>query len=933
MKKRSLIFAILALSFLPVSCTGNIDGSSVVSENITGIIISSPNSVDVGKSITLGIDVEGSEDDAAVTIAVSDSSVAKIEGLKLTGLKEGSVTVTVTSTRKPDIKATKDVNVVAPNSKNISLEVFDNDNVTYDATTNYYTVPMGQKFKIRYVLTPGTSDKFQSVSYSVVYPSSNPDGMFNLTQNQDNTATVQALNSYDSISVVIKAFYNTNTTTPDLQTSIQFHVIDANKDNKAKFEEIVSKFDESKLNESKRTVSLTKSDGTKTTEEKSIFTQKSYTDHTLIDEEKTTDGANPTATHYYSSVYKDKYYVFSYLSETKAIQNIFANEAGKDKDGSSYFDVSTGNVISGYKGLIDSYFSSSSKGDVVLFGSGYLYSYSTFEFGTNSITVNSSYTDDNSNSYEARFVMNYEDTKFTGFTFTETIHKGGNTITYSDVVEGLKYDGKGNETNPVIDMTKYFFTEENYQTEVATDKDKDGKYDFSDPDKYFHGIPSKADDGIDLYEIKNTQTLALRIKRKGDSIATTAIDTFTMDSSDKTIIAPSSMLANSNSSDGSGIFTITPFKATDGSIKEGQTLITLASTSGVIIKFYVKVTKVELSAIKVSGTTIDDDSNKTSLGEIYVGRYSNTFEINGTPDDSNAFVWKLSDVTGGDGGIELYHYPDGNIDGLHGYAIKAIKAGSYTFKIGAESSNVTTTNTYSIVVKEAISNDELKKNLIDSKNTYVYKTGSYSFTLAFTDEKQITFTQKISYDNSSVVSKINYRFDNGRIVVDEQVLTTGSYFSYVKGDFQYDDKFDSIKAYLVIKDDSTSLNYQSYTFNKYVDKSNPTTYLPEKTFKVQQNYNLGSGYANYNNTLVFDDKNGATLTIANAKSGDTVATITFSYTYDANGHSLVISDVKSSDSKIGISDLNPYWDGTSLTIKLSVEGQSSYLAPQIKFSI
>lgn len=932
MKKPFVIIAVLALSILPTSCKP-IQGSNLTSENITSIVIASANTVEVGKSITLGIDVLGSDDDGAVTITVSDSTIAKVEGNKLTGLKEGNVTVIVTSTKKPDIKASKDISVIAPNSKNISLEVYDNDNVTYDESTNYYTVPMGQKFKIRYVISEGTSDKFQSVSYSVVYPSSSQDGMFNLTQNQDNTATVQALNSYDSISVVVKAFYNTNTTTPDLQTSIQFHIVDANKENKAKLENIISKFDESKLNESKRTVTLTNSNSNKTTEEKSIFTQRSYLDHTLINEEKTIDGINPTTTYYYSSIYNDKYYVFSYLNDTKATENIYANENGKGKDGSLYFDVSTKSVISGYKGLIDSFLTSSSKGDVVLFGSRYLYSYSQFEFASNSVTINSSYVDDNNNSYDARFIINYEDTKFTGYTFTETINKGGNVITYSDVVEDLKYEGKVQQTSPVIDMSKYFFTSDNYQTEVANDKDEDGKYDFSDPNKYFAGTPLKAEDGLDLYDIKNTQTLALRIKRKGDSIATTAIDTFTMETNDKTIIAPSEMLANSNSSDGSGVFTITPFKAQDGSIKEGQVLITLTSTSGVKIKFYVKVSKVELSAIKVSGTTIDDASNKTSLGEIRVGRYSNTFEINGTPDDSNAFIWKLSDVSGETDGIELYHYPDGNIEGLHGYAIKAKKAGNYTFKIGAEGSNITTTNTYSIVVKEAISNDVLKENLIDSKNSYIYSTGSYSFNLTFFNEKQIILTQTNSSDNSTIISKINYSFENGNIVVNEQALTSKTYFSYVKGDFQYDEDFESIKVYLVINDESTARNYQAYTFTKYVDKSNPIEYLVGKTFKIQQNFNLGTGYANYNNTLTFDNENKGTLTIVDVKSSKTVVTITFTYSYDSNGHNLVLSNVQSSNSNINISDTNLYWDGTSLTIKLSVKDQPSYLAPQIRFSI
>lgn len=461
MRKKSIILALLALSMMTVACspvaeTISDSNSSASGEGIKSIVISSPDSMKVGETIRLSIDVLESDDDKAVHIAVSNPTIAKLDGIWLTGLAMGTVSVTVSSDKNPDIKATKDITIVGNEVGSISLEAYENEKVSFDSSTNHYTVPKGEHFKIKYVLKEGTPANFKSVSYSVLYPSSHPDGLFHLTHNQDNTATAQALNSYDSISILAKFSYDSNTLS-DLEASIQLRVVDANKENKEKFDGITSTVDESSLSESKRIVLWTRTVGDNRTEERSIFTHKSYSDHTLIEEVKTTmsDGNAPQSitNNYYSGVSNDKYHVFSYLKEIKKPQTIYVDEAANGRDGSLYFDVSTGSVITGYKELLKSFFSSSSRDEILLFGNSYLSSRSNFIFADYSTNINATYTDPNGTKYEANFVLNHEGSKFNGYSFTETITDGETTTTYLDMVDGLKYEGKVDDPNSKIDFT------------------------------------------------------------------------------------------------------------------------------------------------------------------------------------------------------------------------------------------------------------------------------------------------------------------------------------------------------------------------------------------------------------------------------------------------------------------------------------------------
>lgn len=925
MKKRSLLIAILALCILPSSCGK--ESSSVISSSqesssslteITKINVSGPSALNVGQTITLGIDVIGSDTDL-VTITVSDPTIVSIDGTRITGLKEGNVTLTITSSENTSISTTKDIRVNSQYADRINVFIKDNDNVTYDESTNYYTIPLGQEFTIAYFVDEQYKQDFK-VSYSVSYPSSQQDGNFSLTQNEDNTATCKAMVAYEGISVVLKVFYHDNTTSPDVTTSIQMHVVDNNSSNLEKAKQIIDNFDNDTLLSATidKSLSSTYINSQTNNKETSISSSKvisnSYVDENYLTE-IITDNDGTSTNNYYSTIYDNKYYVFEYNPSSYAILGLYANESNSsNKDASLFFSVDNDVLVTGIENYIGRFLSSSIEDSILLFADTNIYAYSNFVFNDNSFTITSIYTLDSNATYNLNLTINYSSNQVISYSFKETMTGTYESFEYEEKGSNFTYGTKDANTNKTIDMSKYFFTEDTFDTEVANDKDPDGKYDFSNPDKYFSGTPTQESDGTLTYSLATNQALALRIKRKDGSstIATTSIDTFTMTSSDETIVEKSTMLSNSSSNDGSGIFVISAYKDSQGQIKTGKTTITLTSAKGVSYKFNVEFYQNALSEITVGGAYISDENNKFDLGEIYLNDISNNFTINGEPDDSS-YTWILSNIEGGDSdGLELYHYEDGNIEGLYGYAIKGLKVGTYSFKIGCQGSSVVTTNTYTITVKDSYSIEKIESGIVG--NTYTYKMGdSYTYTLYFETNTKAVLTQEISYESSSSSINLAYSIEKGRIVLNEQTLPDGFYYSTIMGDVKFNDDLSTLTLYLsyVSKSDEgveSNKTYTSVSFSKYVDKSDPMTYLKGKISTKQSNVPLEGKYQNYDFTLSFDsNSNSASITIVRHKDLVTIATITFEYSYSSKTTQFTLTNIVSTGD-VTITDSNPYYN-------------------------
>jgi len=906
MKRKYLLIPIIGVLLFTPSCSDNTNNFDI--NNITRIEVSAPSSIIVGQTITLGIDVIGSENDE-VSITLSDTTLASINGLKLTALKAGNLTLIITSLENQSISTKKDITINSENAKELKVSIIDNNLVTYDSNTKYYTVPLGQSFLVKCEVESKYNQNYK-LSYSVSYPSNNQDGNFSLTQNEDNTATCKAMSAYEGISVIIKLFYNENSTTPDITTSIQMHVVDISLESKTKAIEIINNLDDTNLVNSKIEKSLINKE--ENIEETTNISINSYKDETYVNE--TTSKNNiVTNNYYYSTNYENRYYVFSYQNSDKSILNLYANEkidSSSLKDGSNFFIINNNIVNSGLSSYIGRFLSSSIENSLLLFQDSNIYAYSSFSFSDTSIKVTSNYTNEENTTYNLELNINYSLNQLTSYNFKETITSSYSSLTYEEKGDNFIYKEKEENTNKVIDMDKYFFSEETFDVEVASDKDSEGRYDFSNPSKYFAGSPSLDENNELTYTLATDQSLALRIKRKenADTIATTAIDTFTMTSSNNEVIEASTMLSNSTSLDGSGIFVLSAYKDSKGNITPGKSKITFTSLKGVTYSFNIEFIKNSLSSITVGGPTISDSSNKYDLGEIFLNDLSSYFTINGDPDD-NSYNWKLSIIEGNSDGLELYHYEDGNIDNLYGYAIKGVKVGTYSFKIGCVGSSIETTNTYTIKVVDSYSIENISSNIVNE--TYTYKMGdSYTYTLYFDSESSLTLTQDISYEDAPTSTSLSYYIEKGRIVLDETDLPSTFYYSKIKGDIKYSSDFSSLKLYLAITssgEETSTSTYTTVTFTKYVDKSDPMNYLKGKSSTTQANVYLEDKYQNYNFTLAFASlSNSATVNIERASDKENVATITFDYTYNEKYTQFTLSNIVST-SDITIIDSYPYY--------------------------
>lgn len=917
MKKRDLIIG-MCLALTLAGCGNQTNDSSSQGSTdpslITGILLSGPSTLTVGESFTLGVDVLGSDSDEVI-LSQSGAGQVSIDGLKITAVSVGEVIIKAVSKENEAVFAEKTLSIVGKNATSATLIISGNDSVTYDESSSYYTVPLGQDFVVSYSLPAGSNEDFK-IAYSVSYPSDSQDGNFHLTQNEDGTATCRAYTAYQGISVVFKAYYDQNSTTPDITASIQMHVKDLNASSKKEVTDCIASFDEGDLLSSSVTKSFTETtyEG-KTTSWSSSASFNAYEEGSFLSVSLNEDDATSTE-NYYSTVYEGRHYAFRYEDDGSVAEIITSEKSAASEYESPYLSLNGGQFKEGLNSLIGRFIDSSSEDSLLLFGDSGLYAYASFELLDGQIKATSSYESDSGALYEASLSISFNGRQLLSYVFKETMESEYDSFEYEEKGTSFEYGDKTADPNATIDMDSYFFMKDDLDYEIANDKDEDGRYDLSNPAKYFAGSGTEVD-GVTTYSLTTSQAIAIRIKRKDgvDSLATTAIDTFSMTSSDETMVEPSSMLANASAPDGSGLFIISPYKDVSGNIKEGSALITITSQRGYSVSFRLSFSKAALSSIKVGGPTISDENETFSLGEIFLDSLSPYFTINGDPDEST-YVWDIKIEEGPENGLELYHYEDGNIDNLYGYAVRGLKVGEYSFRISCSGSDVLSSNAYTITVKDSYSAETIEENVLN--NDFIYKMGdSYKFTLHFESSSLVTLTQDISYSSSSLSASLACSIEKGRIALDEQTLPSGFYYSKIKGDLRFDEDFSTIKVYLGVLSTSDGTNgtltYVTCSFVRYVDKSDPYSYLAGKEFTEQENHNYGGGYANYDYVLAFakGDKTGS-VSITKHSDSSLLASITFAYTYSEKTTQFTLSSIVSSNESVTISDASPYYSlGTS----------------------
>ena len=122
-KRISLL--LLSASMLLVSCGGNNPAPAATTQNVNeiSIAIAGPTSVEVGKSIKLNVTLTNDTERLGYDVKSSDATVATVDGeARVTGVKVGSVVITVSSSKDPTVTATYAVEVVESTIPSLSIQ-------------------------------------------------------------------------------------------------------------------------------------------------------------------------------------------------------------------------------------------------------------------------------------------------------------------------------------------------------------------------------------------------------------------------------------------------------------------------------------------------------------------------------------------------------------------------------------------------------------------------------------------------------------------------------------------------------------------------------------------------------------------------------------------------------------------------------------------
>lgn len=928
---------LLSIFFLGSLFSCGTTTSSLTPEIVTGIEIAGPTSVEVGKTIPLICDVLGSELDE-VTWSSSDSSIASVndDGV-VTGISEGTVTITAISNLDSSFSTTYEITVTLPKSNEIKIVVEDHDEITQDKNTGIYEVPLGKKFKINYETVPNIARKPDSVNYEVVFPSgSNYTNAFSIEIQPDNSAIVYPYGEISGVAIKATATYN-DFATKTLISSAYFNVYDKNIENK---QTVLNKFSSFKEKEKE---GLLSSKITKTTEiiiddsssstieniEHSSFTNASYTQKIK----------NNNITKIYSGTHNDSYYVFEYDDNLK-ITSLYENcESTLETQNYStlYCDTLNGSVIHGHSGVLNALFElqGTLTDNVITFGSSLCYAYSEYSLSKNTYIISSTFEDDStSTSYDVKLTINFTDSnQITNYTFEETVienilslneQPSIKTTKYKEVASDFVYGNKTTDSSfqNKINMDNFYYTSFEIVDLAGTKKEEviNGKteiiYDYTS-DKYgAKMIQTDSVTGLKKYSTTYDKSLVFGIGNFEPSTATTKIDSVVSSSSNPDQIPNVEITSE-------GIITINAKKDDNGLSMPGSSTFTFTTKNGISRSIMVEFFTIELTDLIV--TNIDSSNN---LGTIFQNELSDYFYLNTNPDESR-YSFGIEIIKGPSNGLELYEHQKNNVDGLPSFSFSILGkvVGTYKFKFYVlQNPTINSENTYEITILKPLTVNELKEKLINSDIKYSYNTGTTEFSLNFKDETSITFTET-SY-SVSISQNISYHLEDGAIMIDDnQVLNaSGSYFCHVregKAPFTVDlssGEIKNIKLYLETTSQSegeqTTIHYTPYTFNKVVDLAKLDSYLVGKTL-TSSLFIFGKG--NYVVSLSFT-KNHATLTLV-TETNSTYAVVDFDFTYDSTYYSFIPSNFTSTNSVIkGVSSLDYLSSYSKLRLSLNISG-------------
>ena len=888
--KKNKILPVLLLSCLTfgliTSCGPTNPTSSI--ENITGVEIGGPNSVNVGKTIKLVADVVGS-DNESVTWESSDTNIATIDvNGNVLGVAEGEVIITAKSTAKPEYFATKTISVTAEIATGLNVIIEENESTT-KVNDGIYNVNLGSVIDINLALTPNNSKALDSVAIEVTSPSDIPTSQFVVTHNENDIMHSTFVGYTPAQGVVVKftGTYIGNANAP-LVTSVIINVIDSQEQERAEISNLIS----TNLlveQESLKSATITSTYKDEYTNYLKNYEVKSFKDvtYTHIEEKQGDEVTNKTS--YFSGLYSTKkktttnYYCFEYNPSNGEVTNFYANETAKDNEYRQHLFVenSTSGLTHGISNKLLKLLENAANpyDNMITFYDTYAYVNTKYYINDNNYVVEANFDyPDSTYRYELHLEIDVnKNNLITSYSFKENVYNE-NVLTaeYEEICSSMSYGTKESH-NPNesgnIDLETYFL--QSFIVENCNEVTE--YYDYSNTDKYG---AQQVDiiDGITKYTVLKDKTLILKVVNNGSNThASLSIDRVEGESSNPSIIKHPVLSGND-------IFAINPYKdPATNVITLGEATLTFTSSLGITQKVIVEFVESELLSVF---TTYVPENN--DFGDIFKGRYSDYFFINTNPDEDK-YEYYLDIIEGSKNGIEIIRHEYNNIWGYPGfsYAILGKEIGTYKFRIGVEGSFLTTQDYYTVNVVAPYSVEYLEEQLVTKQPTFIYYTGTLQTDLTFVSNTQINLTTKILGENPTS-STINYHFEEGKIVLaSSQKLNEGMYFGDVKeGEIYFNKDLTSVILLMSMEDDlGATKTYTHFEFKQKV--TDVESYVKGKSFQ-KEIFISGTGTA----TAVMSFTNdGGKFIIKDAENNELI-NATFKYSYNAPATAFYLTDIE-----------------------------------------
>ena len=937
MKRKALVLSLFVLvgtlgSVYLASC-GPSEQIDTSEDKVTGVEISGPIWVEQGNTITLSVDVLGTDDDR-VTWTSSDENIATVsEEGKITGVKEGNVVITATSVVDPNFSSTYNVSVRGVQATGIELVILseDDDIILNDGV---YRIPGGKEFIIGYKLNNENATKPNSIAYNFSFANSTnaTSNEYTITQNGDGTATVR-FNSVFVGGVLTVAARYTSSVDPELKHSISVESYDKNAENSAKADEIVEKIKEKEIS---NLVSAKREVLTSTKKEEMSFT--SYKDATygtnkitnLDDESVTTENTYST-----NDTSEKAFYYFSY-GENKTINEILANKLYSSGEEGNYEACASvphfmieGLPAYGFNSLFTSMLTNTRFENSAAFGSFTVRGNADYTFESNRISVISEYTEDSGYDAILKLSISYNESyELSEYSFEYSLKTDDSTdfeLVYQEKGSDFTYGEKVEDANKDIDISLYYIKD--FKVNYVKNYSPEG----SDQSKYEYNKFETNSEGQDAYTMTYDHALPLKVEEINPLTGNVLIDIPAV-----TVTTPGVETKNLFVH-GDGSIVISAPKNNDGDFFEGTSTVVFTTRGGASETILINWVKPTITDITFD---YSDDSYNVESTHTFpeIREYTKTdyFWLNTIPDDTT-YDFDMVITEGDQDGISLHEYENsGNMDHCPkgSYALEGHKAGTYKFYFYVIGYSNVKTPEYTITVSNGITSEDYAENLVG--NSYEYSTGTMDFTLTFTSEtvmtlKMPTVLMDTTSDEevSTVEAKIYYTIEDGKVSINTEENEVNQIFDIDNGYFEsayggaitISEDFSTISLKLRLRSDSTkdpyNYNYNVYTFKKVVDFSS----LSGKTVSSER-FVTGHGMCTF--TLTFLSDTNAKLEIVTNSNNTFVGGATFDYNYDADAISFTTSNiVMLENSDDGFSFLGAeMYSKNVLRLKLSFNGSS-----------